>query len=303
MLNMLRSLPLLAFALIVGGCGTNQASESQAQRQFALAATVAAAPTRSAPPATIPSVSPAAPTAQPTTQPTATALPTAAAAPASPTAQPTIIQPKAATALPTADVQSAASPIPPTARPPLTNAPSAIPALPATSAIAPAATDTPVPTAAPAPAPPTAIPAPPTAIPASPTVAPPPDDGRPVELSFTDLYSGASITGPVVSPLTESLNGHKVIMVGYMAPPLKPSLDFFVLTKVPMVYCPFCNTAADWPFDIIFVRMAGGQSVPPVVPSAGIRITGTLQVGVATDAQTGFVSMIRIIADDVADAK
>lgn len=83
-----------------------------------------------------------------------------------------------------------------------------------------------------------------------------------------------------------------------MAPPLKPDLDFFVLTKDPMVYCPFCNTAADWPFDIVFIRTANG-TVPGLVPTQSIRVTGTFSVGTATDAATGFVSQVRIIADKV----
>ena len=38
-----------------------------------------------------------------------------------------------------------------------------------------------------------------------------------------------------------------------MAPPLKAEADFFVLTKMPMAVCPFCNTAVDWPDDIVAV--------------------------------------------------
>jgi hypothetical protein len=151
------------------------------------------------------------------------------------------------------------------------------------------------------PAPPTATPS---AAPPSPTATPtpapaPPDDGQPTELSFTQLYSGASISGPILSERAKALDGRTVVMSGYMAPPLKPDLDFFVLTKTPMVYCPFCSTAADWPFDIVFVRLAGSRTVPSMVPSQAIRVTGTFSVGSATDPASGFVSMVRIYATSV----
>ena len=118
-------------------------------------------------------------------------------------------------------------------------------------------------------------------------------------INFTELYSGASITGPILSEKAKSLNGKLVVMEGYMAPPLMPNVDFFVLTRTPMVYCPFCSTAADWPFDILFVRMAGGQSLPPTVPTQGIRVIGIFSVGTATDPATGFVSQVRITAQRV----
>lgn len=143
----------------------------------------------------------------------------------------------------------------------------------------------------------TAVPRTPTA---PPTVLPtaPPDTGAPYALSFVDLYSGASITGPIVSPLAQSLNGRTVVMQGFMAPPLKPDLDFFVLTKTPMVACPFCSTASDWPFDIVFVRLKKG-TVNSITPTQAIRVVGTFSVGVETDAATGFVSMLRIQSDSV----
>lgn len=139
-------------------------------------------------------------------------------------------------------------------------------------------------------------PAPPAQPPADPPAAQP---VKAREMKFQHLYSGASITGPILSDLAKSLHGQRVSMAGFMAPPLKPDVDFFVLTQTPMVYCPFCNTAADWPFDIVFVRMAGGKTMPAVVPSQGIRVTGTFSVGTDTDQATGFVSLVRIYADSV----
>jgi hypothetical protein len=87
-------------------------------------------------------------------------------------------------------------------------------------------------------------------------------------------------------------------MAGYMAPPLKPALDFFVLTRVPLALCPFCASDAQWPEDIVFVRMPPGQTVKPT--AAPVQVVGRLDIGTKTDAATGFVSLIRIEAEQVA---
>lgn len=70
------------------------------------------------------------------------------------------------------------------------------------------------------------------------------------ELKFRQMYS----RGQEFSALTESLEGQRITMTGFMAPPFKLGGNFFVLTKVPMAVCPFCSSEADWPDDIVFVR-------------------------------------------------
>jgi hypothetical protein len=263
----------LLVLLALAACGAPQADEA-AQRQLALAATVAAAPTSVATPVAA---------VLPTPPPVAAVLPTPPPTSA-PAAQPS-------TSAPTSAVDRS-----PTETPAASATERALAQAPSTQA--PPSATVPVPTQAPATQAPTAAPtqAPaPTDAPTRPAAS----DGRLYQIRFVDLYSGATITGPQVSELARSLDGRRVIMEGYMAPPLKPDLDFFVLTATPMVYCPFCSSAADWPFDIVFVRMAAGKTVPPMVPSQGIRVTGIFSVGEATDPGTGFVSMIRIIADDL----
>ena len=95
----------------------------------------------------------------------------------------------------------------------------------------------------------------------------------------------------------KALSGQTVRMSGYMAPPLKPKLDFFVLTKQPMSTCPFCTTAADWPADIVLVIMPKGRELDPT--TRGLQITGRLDIGVKKDEDTGFVSLVRLYADGV----
>jgi hypothetical protein len=114
---------------------------------------------------------------------------------------------------------------------------------------------------------------------------------------FTELYKGGSSRGLVFSDKLVALNGKRVVMMGFMAPPLKPALDFFVLTRVPLSLCPFCASDAEWPEDIIFVRMPLGQTIQPT--AATVRVTGQLDIGTTTDEATGFVSLVRIYADGV----
>lgn len=122
------------------------------------------------------------------------------------------------------------------------------------------------------------------------------DDG-PVLLTFDEFYSGVSIRGGLeLSDKLVSLDGQIVTIEGYMAPPLKPMLDYFVLTRIRLAFCPFCSTAADWPDDIALVYVVG-DSVE--VTSDPVRLTGRLEVGVSVDPETGMVSLVRIYADTV----
>lgn len=75
------------------------------------------------------------------------------------------------------------------------------------------------------------------------------------ELSFDEIYSGWSADGLTFSDKTISLEGGTVTVSGYMAPPLTPTIHFFVLTEVPMSVCPFCSSDADWPDNIIVVKV------------------------------------------------
>ncbi len=111
-------------------------------------------------------------------------------------------------------------------------------------------------------------------------------------LNFAQLYE----TGPQALKLSgklETLRGLPVIINGYMAPPLKPESNFFVLTRLPMSVCPFCSSGAEWPADIVVVYLS--QSAQSMSPSQLIHVAGTLELGLKMDQNTGFVSLIRIV--------
>jgi hypothetical protein len=82
-----------------------------------------------------------------------------------------------------------------------------------------------------------------------------------------------------------------------MAPPLKPSLNFFVLTLQPMAICPFCDSDASWPSNIVVVYLKGRKTIEATTNA--LQVTGTLDIGRHVDETTGFVSQIRIYADTI----
>ena len=112
-------------------------------------------------------------------------------------------------------------------------------------------------------------------------------------LDFSEMYSGASSEGLVFSDTLNSLNGSEVTMTGFMAPPLKPSINFFVLTETPMAVCPFCSTDADWPYNMVVVYVNGSVDALPY--DQEVTVTGTLDLGSYMDGDTGFVSQVRLL--------
>lgn len=54
------------------------------------------------------------------------------------------------------------------------------------------------------------------------------------DYSFDEIYSGYSAEGLTFSDKTMSLEGGEVTISGFMAPPLTPTIHFFVLTEVPI---------------------------------------------------------------------
>lgn len=105
-------------------------------------------------------------------------------------------------------------------------------------------------------------------------------------IQFRDLYNADAS----FSALALKLNGKPIQMRGFVAPPLKPDINFFVLTRFPLYKCPFCDNEAEWPTNIVVVQPK--QAIPTDVSL--IDLKGKLSLGTKTDAKTGFVSRVRI---------
>ncbi len=116
------------------------------------------------------------------------------------------------------------------------------------------------------------------------------------QLTFAELYARQSVLGLQLSDKARSLAGRPVRILGFLAPPLKPDVDFFVLTRTPVALCPFCNSDADWPSDIVVVypksRLDVAQDGTPVA------VVGMLEIGSSVDRKTGFVSLVRVVDAD-----
>lgn len=115
-------------------------------------------------------------------------------------------------------------------------------------------------------------------------------------ISFDEFYSrDATRETLLLSDKLQALDGRKVVMQGYMAPPLQLELDFFVLTRVRHDYCPFCTSAAEWPDDIAVVYTPS----PMRATDRPVVVEGTIETGSKLDPQTGMFSLVRIYADRI----
>jgi hypothetical protein len=112
-------------------------------------------------------------------------------------------------------------------------------------------------------------------------------------LAFDGLYKSFGVRGFEFADRVVALAGHEVAITGYMAPPLKAESDFFVLTREPLALCPFCQSDAEWPVDIVVIYLKNSGAL--VSAGAKIAVSGRLEVGSKTDPETGFVSQIRLI--------
>ncbi len=112
-------------------------------------------------------------------------------------------------------------------------------------------------------------------------------------LTFDKLYLASGVLGLKFSDTTQNARNKQIRMRGFMAPPLKPNSNFFVLNKEPVALCAFCSSDADWPMDIVVVYTKNNLS--PVDFSEKIEVEGRLELGSQVDEKTGFVSQIRIM--------
>lgn len=114
-----------------------------------------------------------------------------------------------------------------------------------------------------------------------------------IPILFEQLYRSFGVRGYVFADDLLALRGKQIFMRGYMAPPLKPESRFFVLTRQPLALCPFCQSDADWPADIVVVYLKNAS--PLVSGGEAVVASGRLEVGSWVDPETGFVSQIRIV--------
>jgi hypothetical protein len=101
------------------------------------------------------------------------------------------------------------------------------------------------------------------------------------------------VRGGEFSDTAKKLARSEIEMQGYMAPPLKPDVTFFVLTQLAAEFCPFCDSEESWPDDIVLVLMRRRTSA--LKYDQLIKVRGILELGAQTDPATGFVSLVRLV--------
>lgn len=107
-------------------------------------------------------------------------------------------------------------------------------------------------------------------------------------VKLRELYAGDN----EFSEFAVEAEGERITVEGFMAPPLQADSTFFVLTKMPMSVCPFCETEAEWPEDILAIYTRRTYRVVPF--NRKIVVRGELELGGYRDPDTGFVSLVRL---------
>lgn len=112
-------------------------------------------------------------------------------------------------------------------------------------------------------------------------------------VALTALY----VEGEGPTDVARRLEGRRVRVTGFMAPPLRAQSRFFVLTETPMAVCPFCDEESDWGSYLIAVYVRRMTRVTPFYEQ--IAVEGELKIGAYRDPDTDFLSLVRIEGGDV----
>jgi hypothetical protein len=111
-------------------------------------------------------------------------------------------------------------------------------------------------------------------------------------LSFLDIYATVGAIGLRIGEGARALAGRPVRIRGYMAPPIADEDNFFVLTRSPVVTCPFCDPGATWPDDVVLALLERDSRF--VDPSCAIEVIGELDIGRKIDPRTGATRLVRL---------
>jgi hypothetical protein len=123
-------------------------------------------------------------------------------------------------------------------------------------------------------------------------IPPPPATHNHPILGFSDIYATVGAIGLRLGAGLRELAGRPVRIRGYMAPPIAERDDFFVLTRSPVVTCPFCDPGAQWPDDVVLALLERDSRL--VDPPCAIEVMGELDIGRKVDPRTGATRLVRL---------
>ena len=118
-------------------------------------------------------------------------------------------------------------------------------------------------------------------------------NAAPARVALEEIHRDIDLPGIDYSGKARKLAGQRVRVRGYLAPHAGGrKVPFFVLAGQPMSGCPHCLAALDVPGDSLVAYFGSGVGLADTgIP---IDIEGILDLGSRTDAQTGFVSTVRL---------
>ena len=111
-------------------------------------------------------------------------------------------------------------------------------------------------------------------------------------LSFNEIYATVGAIGLRLGERARALAGNPVRIRGYMAPPDLEQGNFFVLTRAPVVTCPFCDPGTSWPDDVVLAMLDTDSHF--VDPGQAIEVVGELELGAKLDIATGATRLVRL---------
>lgn len=111
-------------------------------------------------------------------------------------------------------------------------------------------------------------------------------------LDMREIYATRGILGLRLAERVRSLAGQPVRLRGYMASPLVAQDDFFVLTRSPLIACPFCEPGTSWPEDVVPVQLE--RESPFVHAALAVEAVGLLEVARRPDPRTGALRLVRL---------
>lgn len=111
-------------------------------------------------------------------------------------------------------------------------------------------------------------------------------------LVFKDIYATVGVIGLRLGARAKDLAGMPVRIRGYMAPPDLTQSDFFVLTRAPVITCPFCDPGTSWPDDVVLALLERESRF--VDPGQPIEVVGELELGAQLDFRTGATRLVRL---------
>lgn len=112
--------------------------------------------------------------------------------------------------------------------------------------------------------------------------------GQTAPIRLRDLYN----KDLSFSDLALESRDQRIDVAGFMAPPLKADSLFFVLTKMPMAVCPFCEPTSPWPDDILAIFCKRTVEVVPF--NVPIVVSGLLQLNPMFDPDSGFWAKVSL---------